>query len=173
MDDFHQPLLDAAFRFISFRPRSEKEIRDFLAKKVHGKTIENSKRIEKVLERLRELEYLDDTKFIRWWVEQRSTFRPKGRRLLEQELQRKGIDKSLIAESLNALAATSPTGGKNGVMSEMDLAKKAIERKLRLWQKLPRLAFKQKVYGFLSRRGFTGDTVRRIIDEVVRGEVQS
>lgn len=161
MDDLYAKLLESSIRFVSFRPRSEKEFRDFLVKKVHGKTIENNKCIEKVLVRLCELEYLDDAKFIRWWVEQRSTFRPKGRRSLEQELLKKGIDKHLIEQNLDTKT------------NEFDFARKAIEKKLKLWEKLPRLAFKQKVYGFLSRRGFTGDTTRRIIDEVVRGEVES
>mgnify|MGYP001577196336 FL=1 len=164
MDDLYQSLLDASFHFISYRPRSEKEIRDFLIKKLHGKSVANGKRIEQVLERLRELEYLDDTKFIRWWVEQRSTYRPKGRRLLEQELLSKGIDKSLIVECLNTLSTASPTGGKKESFSEVDLAKKAIEKKLKLWEKLPRLAFKQKVYAYLSRRGFSWDTIHQAID---------
>ncbi len=163
MDDLYQSLLDASFHFISFRPRSEKEIRDFLTKKVHGKSVDNGKRIEQVLERLRELEYLDDAKFIRWWVEQRSTYKPKGRRLLEQELLNKGIDKSLIVEYLNTLLTTSPTGGEKEFMNEIDLAKKALEKKLKLWEKLPRLAFKQKVYAFLSRRGFSWDTIHNLL----------
>ena len=166
MDDLYQSLLNASFHFISFRPRSEKEIRDFLTKKVHGKSVDNGKRIEQVLERLRELEYLDDVKFIRWWVEQRSTYRPKGRRLLEQELLNKGIDKNLIVESLKTLSTTSPAGGEKEFMNEIDLAKKAIKKKLKLWEKLPRLVFKQKVYAFLSRRGFSWDTIHQVIDSL-------
>ena len=165
MDDLYQSLLDASFHFISFRPRSEKEIRDFLTRKVHGKSVESSKHIEQVLERLRELEYLDDAKFISWWVKQRSTYRPKGRRLLEQELLNKGIAKSLIVECLNTLSTTSPIEGEE-FMNEIDLAKKALEKKLKLWGKLPRLAFRQKVYAYLSRRGFSWDTIHRCIDSL-------
>ncbi len=163
MDDLYQLLLDASFHFISYRRRSEKEIRDFLTKKVQGKSVDNGNCIEKVMDRLRELEYLDDAKFIRWWVEQRSTYRPKGRRLLEQELLSKGVDKSLIVECLDTLSTTSPTGGKKVFMNEIDLAKKAIEKKLKLWEKLPRLAFRQKVYAYLSRRGFSWDTIHHLL----------
>lgn len=164
MDELYQSLLDASFHFISFRPRSEKEVRDFLIKKLHGKSVSNRKCIEQVMKRLRELEYLDDAKFIRWWVEQRSTYRPKGRRLLELELLNKGIDKSLIVECLDNLSAASGARGEKEFMNEVDLAKKAIEKKLKLWDKLPRLAFKQKVYAFLSRRGFSWDTIHQVID---------
>ena len=167
MDDLYQSLLDASFHFISFRPRSEKEIRDFLTKKVHGKNVDNGKRIEQVLERLRELEYLDDAKFIRWWVEQRSTYRPKGRRLLKQELLEKGIDKSLIVECLNTLLTASPAGGEE-LMNEIDLAKKALEKKLKLWEKLSRLAFRQKAYTYLSRRGFSWDIIHQAMSSQYR-----
>lgn len=165
MVDLNQLLLTASFNFVSFRPRSEKEIKDFLRNKIQKLKIDDNSIISKVVERLRELGYIDDVKFIQWWLEQRSTYRPKGRRLLEQELLSKGIDKNLIVERLNTLFTTSPTGGEE-FMNEVDLAKKAIEKKLKLWEKLSRLAFKKKVYAFLSRRGFSWDTIHRCIDSL-------
>lgn len=154
MDDLYQKLLEAAFRFLSYRPRSEKEIRDFLTRKVQESEGTRSRALEAVVERLRELGYIDDAKFALWWQEQRMLHRPKGARAIVQELKAKGVE------------------GRGIRVDEHALAKKAIEKKLPLWRLLPTLTQKKRAYGFLSRRGFGADTIRRIIDEVVGGRVE-
>lgn len=149
MDDLYQKLLEASFRFLSFRPRSEKEIDDFLNKKTSDRDLH-----DRITARLRELGYLDDAKFTRWWMTQRQAHRPKGMRAIRQELKMKGIAVQGIK------------------LDEIKLAKQAIEKKLPLWSKLPKLELKKKLYGFLGRRGFSGETIHRVIDEVAEGRVQ-
>ncbi len=153
----YEKLLSAGYRFISFRPRSEKEITDFLQKKLRAWHTTAPTVFSKVLERLRELGYVDDQKFILWWVEQRNAHRPKGKRVIIQELQQKGINKSLIEDVLSETCDGS---------DEIELAKQVVSKKLDLWKKLPKLDKKRKMYDYLTRRGFSGDTIRRIIDEV-------
>src|SRR3972149_7031176 len=81
-----QSTYDKMLRFATLRPRSEKEYNDWLFKhKVH----ESLK--EELFNRLKRLELLDDKKFARWWVEQRQSFRPKSKRILNQELRIKGV----------------------------------------------------------------------------------
>lgn len=82
---YYEKLIGVALRFVSFRPRSEKELRDFLLKKP------NHEDLDKVMERMRELGYVDDRKFADWWISQRSDFRPKGKRALVYELRKKGV----------------------------------------------------------------------------------
>lgn len=154
----YEKLLNAGFRFISFRPRSEKEITGFLQKKLHTWHTTAPAVLTKVLDRFRELGYIDDKKFIAWWVEQRNTHRPKGKRVIIQELQQKGINKSVIEEVL----AESPDG-----LDQIELAKQAVSKKLDLWKKLPKLDKKRKIYDYLTRRGFSIDTIRCVIDEVL------
>lgn len=149
--DPYQKLLNAAFRFVSYRPRSEKEIRDFLQKKLKRYKIKDNAVFEQVIERVRELGYIDDKKFVSWWLEQRATHRPKGNRLLLQELKAKGIDQKLISD-------------------ELGNARRAIQKKIILWKRLLPLARKKKIYDFLARRGFAGSTIFRIIDEAVGKE---
>lgn len=157
----YEKLLGAGYRYVSFRPRSEKEITDFLQKKLHTWHTTAPAVLTRVLDRFRELEYIDDKKFIAWWVEQRNTHRPKGKRIIIQELQQKGIPKSVIEEVL----AESPDGS-----DQTELAKQAVSKKLDLWQKLPKLDKKSKIYEYLTRRGFSFDTIRRVIDEVLSVE---
>lgn len=162
MDDLYAKLLESSFRFLSFRPRSEKEVRDFLLKKLLRRNVVDEGVVDRVLSRLRELGYIDDEKFSSWWIEQRHSHKPKGARLIAQELKAKGI-KSQYSY-----------GGRNvtDTDDEAVLARRAVIKKLPLWQKLPKLAQKKKIYGFLARRGFDGGVIRRVIDEVTGGEVE-
>lgn len=138
---YYEKLMNAAIRFISFRPRSEKELRDFLLKKPHHEDI------DKVVERMRELGYVDDRRFAEWWVGQRISFRPKGKRVLQLELKRKGVEADVKFD-------------------EEAAAKKAISKKIDLWSRLPVIEQKKKAYAFLAVRGFSFDTIRRVIDEL-------
>ena len=91
MDEMYAKLLESSIRFVSFRPRSEKEFKDFLLKKLQKRKIPNGSIIDRVIFRLRELGYIDDAKFASWWVEQRESHKPKGARLIAWELKAKGI----------------------------------------------------------------------------------
>lgn len=156
--DLYEKLLNASFRFVSYRPRSEKEIREFLEKKLKTWSIAGRQTFEKVMERLGELGYVDDRKFVQWWIEQRSTFRPKGKRLLGFELRQKGVAKGVLEGAL---------GGNLGLYNEREGARRTIAKKIPVWSKLPVLERKRKVFGFLSRRGFSSTTIASVIDEFV------
>lgn len=170
MDEtLYQTLLNDGFRFVSFRPRSEKETRDFLERKLKRKKVYfDPKVFEKVIARLHELNYLDDVKFARWWIEQRAIYRPKGIRLIRQELMHKGVSKNLVEQILNTNSDYSYTGRdiNQQSLNQVELAKNAIAKKIKLWIGLPLLERKKKIYGFLGRRGFTGETIDRVIDEI-------
>ena len=67
---------DAALRFLGSRPRSEREIRDRLARHEFDVPV-----VDRVIERLRRIRLVDDAAFAAYWVEQRATHRPRGARL--------------------------------------------------------------------------------------------
>ncbi len=153
--DFYQSLLNAAFRFVSYRPRSAKEIHDFLGGKLKRWNVAGSATLTKVLKRLEELNYIDDRKFAEWWVDQRNAFRPKGLALLSRELYQKGVSRSLIEEVLS-----SRTG------SELEAAKIVAAKKFKLLGRLTTREQQKKLYGLLGRRGFSPDVIRNVVDEV-------
>lgn len=168
----YEKLLQVSIRFVSYRPRSEKEIRDFLQKKLTRWKIYGGTVIDKVIVRLTELGYVDDTKFASWWVEQRRTFKPKGANLIRRELQVKGVSKETISDALAEKYSYLTSGRKlnDKSFSEKELAKKSIEKKLPLWASLPLLARKQKMYRFFASRGFDSETISRTIDEITGKE---
>jgi regulatory protein len=143
-----QKLLDKSLRLISARPRSEKEIIDYLKRKKAPPNL-----AEKIIQKLKQLEQINDHAFAVWWVEQRMTFRPKGKIALLMELRQKGVEQEVsnkvIAEKVN----------------ELPLARRAVEKKLKIYKNLPPLEFRQKITGFLARRGFSWETVKEVIDE--------
>ena len=157
--DLYEKLLAASFRFLSVRSHSKKEVLEYLAKTLRRWHMPQEDIAQRVLTRLVELGYVDDLKFSQWLIESRTRNKPKGIRFIKQELMQKGVDRGLIDEVLSKEQL--------GKTSEMDSARKAIGRKLLFWQKLPVLERKKKVYGFLGRRGFSEDTIRKIVDEVV------
>src|SRR5260221_4154782 len=97
----YEKLLASAFRYVSFRPRSEREIREFLQTKLKRWHIAGDVSVVKAIDRLREYGHVDDRKFAAWWVSQRSAFRPKGARALKAELFKKGVSRDVAQESVS------------------------------------------------------------------------
>ncbi len=152
-DTLYQSLVNASLRFVSYRPRSRKELTGFLQKKLAKWKKEGGSTLEKVLERFTELGYIDDRKFASWWVEQRNAFRPKGTKLLGLELYQKGIDRTLIEEVLAEME-----------IDEVSAARLVVEKKRPRLRHLPKAEQKARLYGMLARRGFSGQTIRTVVD---------
>lgn len=72
---------DRALKYLSYRPRTEAEIRTYLGPDC----------TEDVITRLKRLKFIDDAKFAAWYVESRLRTRPRSTKLLELELKRKGV----------------------------------------------------------------------------------
>lgn len=159
-DDLYQKLMNKTLNFVSYRPRSRREVESYIDKSLKRMKTEGAFVVEKVLTRLSELGYVDDIKFATWWISQRNSHRPKGLRALQFELQSKGIAPASTAAAYDAVQK-SPNGE-----SEIDLAKKAVQKKIVLWKNLPIIEQKKKLYSFLSVRGFGSGTISKIIDEL-------
>src|SRR3989344_6757140 len=91
-----------SLRFLSYRPRSEKEIIDYLKKKSSSvKTSEGQEKlIESIIKKLKEYKFIDDVEFAKFWIEQRTKFKHKPIRVIEYELKQKGINKEIIDDVL-------------------------------------------------------------------------
>jgi regulatory protein len=159
---YYEKLVNASLRYVSYRPRSEGELTDFLTKKLTRWKVVGGVLVRKVIERMRELGYVDDRAFAAWWRDQRTSFKPKGRRFIALELARKGISREIAEEALSEERADQ------GAFDELKGARIAIAKKLVLWAHKPLIEQKKKVYTFLAQRGFSSDTIGKIIDEVVK-----
>lgn len=186
-----QKLYDKCLLLISGRPRSEKEISDYLKKQFSKirkfSSAENTAAgqldqnfISKVVDKLKEKNFLNDEEFARWFIEQRITFRPKGRRALIFELRQKGITRETAEKIM----------GEN--FDELSLAKNFIQKKFPNFlypehfdssqykrsrranhPNLPNhldATDRQKVFAYLSRRGFSWETIKQALDEITKRE---
>lgn len=135
-------------KYINYRDRSEKEVRQYLSEKDIPDEI-----LEDVVERLRRNGLIDDLRFAQNWVENRSTFRPRGRRALAYELRQKGIPESILQDVLDQC-------------NEEHLAYLAAVKQSRKIENLEWSDYRKKLSGFLSRRGFGYDTISTILNRM-------
>ncbi len=147
-----------SLRFLSYRPRCEKEVRDNLRKKKADPTV-----IDKIINKLKEQNFINDKEFVAWWIEQRTIVRPKSMRVVMLELKQKGIDQELIELVMQQKDFVVP--------SDTEQAKKLIEKKIVRYKTLPKQQLYQKLGGFLARKGFDWETIKKSIDEELTKEV--
>ncbi len=139
---------DSAYTLISLRPRSTAEIQQSLKKKGYDLDV-----IEQVINRLVDLDILNDETFAQYWVEQRDSFKPRSHMALRQELQQKGISRDIIDAALTD-------------SDEISAARAAAEKKAGLLTRYEEDEFKKKLGQFLQRRGFSYELIKDIIDEL-------
>ena len=139
---------EAAVLYLGNRPRSVSEIRRHL----HGKRYDDEA-IDGAIDKLRAQRYVNDLDFAKYWIEQRSRFRPKGDRALVSELTNKGVARETINIALGELPAESET----------DRARRAIGRSITRWQVLDPAERKRKIHAFLAARGFDYDVIEEVI----------
>jgi len=136
--------VDQALRLLASRPRSVHEVRLALAKK-HDSGV-----VERALECLISMGYLDDAAFARFWVDNRTTFKPLSARALRFELASKGVPEEIVREALAQVV-------------EAEMALRAARSQLRRWQGKPRAEFQAHLLAFLQRRGFGFSTAREAV----------
>lgn len=140
--------VQGALGLLSYRPRSEAEIRQRLREKGHDEAT-----VAEVLARLRRVGLVDDRAFARYWVDNRFQFNPRGVFALRQELRQKGVDDATI----------------EGVLATYDeeaAAQRAAEEAARRLQHLDPAAFRRRLGGYLRRRGFSFALIRPLVERL-------
>lgn len=138
----------SALRLLSYRPRSEREMRDALRDRHLPDNI-----IDETMRRLIELRLLDDRAFAENWTESRLRNSPRSRRMILAELAQKGVSGDAARDSVEAL-------------DDEEAALAAGRKRLAAMRGLEFAEFRRKLGKFLGRRGFSYDvcnaTVRRL-----------
>lgn len=154
--------------YVMIRPRSEKEIRDYLTRtflypKPKSYTDKNGQRhfkkqtidtkqvtqvIERVMERLAAKGYINDEAFATSWAASRQAHKKPSRRKLEQELRAKGVPADIIATVLQKVP-----------INETDNLAELVAKKRRL----SRYQDDTKLTQYLLRQGFSYDDIREVL----------
>jgi regulatory protein len=154
----------ASLNYLSFRPRSEKEIRDYLKRKTQNvKPQIDEKIIERIIESLKKSKFIDDEEFARRFIEQRIKIKHKAWRIIKFELRQKGISSELIDNIQNSENSEDAVSN-NDFKSALELAERKMPR-------FAKIQDKRKIYEklgrYLASKGFDWDTVKAVIDRVL------
>jgi len=156
VEDARERAVQQALLFLSYRARSESEIRQNLRKHEMPEEV-----IEETIARLRQDGLANDGQFAQAWVENRSTFRPRSRRILAMELRQKGLDDEAVSSALEAV-------------DDEPLAYEAAKKRAARLKALEWVDFRKKLSEFLARRGFSysviAPVVTRIWNEIQKDE---
>lgn len=147
-EDAREWAYQQAMLFLSYRARSEKEIRQNLIKHEMPEEV-----IEETIERLRKAGLANDNEFAQAWVENRSTFRPRSRRALSMELRQKGLDDETVHSAISGV-------------DENALAYEAAQKRLGRLNGLECNEFRKKLSEFLARRGFPYSVIAPIVTQL-------
>ena len=143
-----QAAKEVAMKQLSYRPRSSAEITRKLQQKGFS-----PEQIERTLGWLGQQTWLDDEAFAAYWVEQRTTFRPRSRVMIRHELREKGVAEEEISSAL-------------AEVDEQENARRAVMSKLERWRGLDYGQFCQKLGRYLQGRGFSWEVIRPLCPEL-------
>ena len=146
--DARERALQQAILFLSYRARSESEIRRNLRKHEIPEPV-----IDQTLERLRQDGFANDDQFAKAWVEDRSTFRPRSRRMLALELRQKGLDDESVKTALESV-------------NDEALAYEAAQKRAARYNTLEWNDFRKKLSDFLARRGFSYSVTSTVVTRI-------
>lgn len=146
--DEYAKIRQVVFRYLSYRPRSIQEVRNYLARKDWDPSL-----CEQVIEDCIKSGYLDDHAFAKSWVEERKSQKGFGKLRIRQELRKKGISHAIIEEVLIHIEEEEER------QQAIDLAER---RYLRIqgepWPKIER-----RIGQYLMRQGYPADMVYSIL----------
>ncbi len=137
----------AALRLLSYRPRTEREVRDRLARRFPEETAAD------VVDSLRAQGLLDDARLSTQWTESRSARNPRSARMIARELRAKGVDDALAEAAVR----------------EVDDDESAYQACLKYARTGGRTddAFQRRLLGYLQRRGFSQSVSRRAMRKLM------
>lgn len=149
--------LNYTLKLISKRWYTTFEIRQKLELKQY--TQEN---IEKTIQFLEEKKFLDDHRFAIAFIKDHQNFRHEGKFVITQKLIQKGITKDLI-NNIWSQITESENDNIEAANREITIAMEAISSKKRSYQSLEPEVAKRRLMSFLSRKGFTYDTIKKAL----------
>ncbi len=149
---------ERALNFLSYRDRSEKEMRTKLKQVGFEEKI-----IDLVVDDLKKPKLIDDEKFALTFAKSKLATRPMGEYLLKQELVQKGINREIIEQTVGHIYEKK---------SPLKIALELAHKRKKLVANLDEIKAKKRVSDFLLRRGFNWDVVSQVIEQWEKIDVE-
>jgi len=148
IEDQYRQALSSAFNHMSRSEKSEKQLSDFLYKKEFSQ-----KTVNRVIARLKELNYLDDFVFARNFIENSKN---AGVNAIKMKLKMRGISDAIINEALQDISEDDQ------LSRAMELAQKQLPK----YAKYETYDQKRKINDFLYRKGFQWDVIKSAVERI-------
>ena len=149
-----------AFLYLGRRQHSASELRIKLKQKGYETEL-----INKVLDDLKNKNYLDDTEFAKMFVEEKIKLKLWGEQKLRSELIKRGIKSDIISDVLRSIISEG-----DQVNNALILASKKYDTLKN--RKLDKDVIKKKLITFLNSRGYNFDVIKDVCDELIKEENQ-
>lgn len=168
--DLVEKFSSKSVELIGRRPRSAREVRDYIYKKLNNKEFYQFEKEEindisaKVVKKLTEKEYLNDEEFAKWWIENRMINKPRGKYMLKSELFKKGISSQIIEKQLKTISKHTE------IIRAQELAEKKY-RIIRLREKDKR-KISDKMYRYLASKGYSYGIARKVLEQLYNGTME-
>ena len=143
----------AAYNYVSYKPRSETEVRRKLEEKKFG-----INHIDFAINFLYEFKLLDDEDFSQNFIKSYLKRKPSSEQKLYYELSRKGVSEEIITSSLTKVYPSD---------MKLDIATKAAMSHLKKISHKPKDKQKKLLADFLARRGFNWETIKKVLPEII------
>lgn len=154
LEETEAALRNLALRRLSRSMVTEKQLRDYLARK-NGEP----EMIDRVIARFVSAKLLDDVEFATVWVRTRRSIRGSGPSTLRRELKQRGVADFIIETAVNE---------RHG--DDYELALSLAQRRVNGLRGLERDAQFRRLMGFLQRRGHTPGVALAVTKEVLAFE---
>lgn len=141
---------DKAYKFLGYKARSEKEVRDKLTKENYPQEI-----IDRIIELFKHYNYINDENYTKAYINNRIKFKPRAKRMLKYELAQKGIDSDTIENIIDS-----------SNIDETDIAINLLQKKLKNKKDIEQKE-KQRIYNYMLKRGFDYETINKAFKEVL------
>ncbi len=146
-DHFYR-CLNAAVHYLSYRPRSESEVRERLQRRGF-----DGDSIEAVIAKLKEQGLVNDMEFAQFWKDNRESFSPRSQWLTKLELRRKGVATHIIDQVVDEVG-------------DADNAYRAALSKARGLPLLDYQGFRRCLGDYLKRRGFGYEVINHTVERI-------
>jgi regulatory protein len=146
--ELHQRCRDAALHYLDYRPRSQAELKERLARRGF-----DDETVAAVIARLKEQGLVDDLAFAQFWKDNRQSFSPRSQWLVRRELKAKGVADEVIARVVNDI-------------DDDESAYQAALTKARSLSLADYEGFRRRLGDYLKRRGFGYGVIKNTIKKV-------
>jgi regulatory protein len=148
-------VINGVVNYLSFRPRSEYELRTYINEKLKKMNpgLDNKEIIETVIDKLKKRKMINDESFVEWWIDQRTKNKPLGNNAIRYELRLKRINERIIQDKLSS--RDEKNSANNIILKKFSSIKQSD------------FCTKQKIFTLLKRKGYSWDTIRKVVDELL------